>query len=71
MNMNYSYPTTMYEGILAQLYVLLEYLQFLLLTMKKNKQKIFFYQKYVHLEINTFINCSLITVAHVYVNVLL
>ena len=70
--MNHSYPTTMYENILAQIYVLLAlFTFFLLFTMKinlsKNCQKI--YQKRVHFGKYTFIHCSRITVVHVYANV--
>ena len=77
MNMNYSYPTTMYESILAQMYAFLVCIvcMFLLFTMKKSfkqkLQKIFFYQKYVHLGENTFIHCSRITVVYFRVNVFL
>ena len=74
MKMSYSYPTTMYESILAQKFVIL-----VLFTMfafyhdflSKKEKQIFFYQKYVHLGENTFIHCSRITVVHVNVNVFL
>ena len=75
MNMNYCYPTTMYESILAQMYVFL-----VLFTIsafyhenlfKPKFLKIFFYQKYVHLSENTLIHCSQGTVVHVIVNVFL
>ena len=75
MNMNFSYPTTMYQSILAQMYVFL-----VLFTIfafyhekyfKQKLQKIFFYQKYKHLGENNFIHCSRITVVHIHVNVFL
>ena len=73
MNMNYSYPTTMYESVLAQMYAfLVVFINFAFYSEKnlsKNCKKIFFYQKYVHLGENTFIHCSRITVVHVHVNV--
>ena len=72
MNINYSYQTTMYESILAQMYVFLVlftifafYHDFL----SQNCKKIFFYQKYVHLGENTLIHCSQRTVVHTHVNV--
>ena len=75
MNMNYNYPTTMYESILAQIYVFL--VLFTIFAFNNEKlfkpklQKIFFYQKYVHLGENTLIHCSRRTVVHVHVNVFL
>ena len=75
MNMKYNYPTTMYESILAQMYVFL--VLFTLFAFyhenifKPNLQKIFFYQKFVHLGENTLIHCSQRTVVHVHVNVFL
>ena len=75
MNMNYSYPTTMYESILAQMYAFLVLFTFFAFyhekDFKQKFQEIFFYQKDVHLGENTFIHCSWITVVHVYVNVFL
>ena len=75
MNMNYSYPTTTYESILAQIYVpLLSFTIFAFYhenIFKQKLQKIFFHQKYVHLGENTFIHCSPINVVHVIVNVFL
>ena len=73
MNMNHSYPTTMYENILAQIYVFLTYyLQFLLFTINMNLSKYCaqkFNQKYVHFCKYTFIHCSRITVVFVDLNV--
>ena len=69
MNMNYSYPTTMYESILAQMYAFLVlFACFCFLPRKSFKQKlqkIFFYQKYVHLGENNSIHFSRITVVHI------
>ena len=69
MNMNYSYSTTMYESILAQMYaflVLFACFCFLPRTSFKQKlQKVFFYQKYVYLGENNFIHLSRITVVHI------
>ena len=69
MNMNYSYQTTMYESILAQMYAFLVlFACFCFLPRKSFKQKlqkIFFYQKYVHLGENNFIHFSRITVIHI------
>ena len=75
MHMNYNYPTTLHESILAQMYVFLVLFtifafyheQFL----SKKNAKIFFYQEYVRLGENTFIHCSRITVDRVHVNVFL
>ena len=73
--MNYSFPTTMYKSILAQMYAFL-----VLFTIfafyhdfffKPVLQKIFFYQKYVHLGKNTLIHCNQRTVVHVHENVFL
>ena len=36
---------------------------------KQKMQELFFYQKCVHLGVNTFKHCSRITVVHVHVNV--
>ena len=75
MNMKYNYPTTMYESILAQMYVFL--VLFTLFAFyhenifKSKLQKIFFYKKFVHLGENTLIRCSQRTVVHVHVNVFL
>ena len=72
MNMNYSYPTTMYESILAQMYVFL--VLFTIFAFYNENlflpklQKIFFYQKYVHLGEHTRIHCSQRTVVHINVN---
>ena len=71
--MHFSYPTTMFESILAQMYVFL-----VLFTisafyhekyLKQKLQKISFYQKYLHLGENTFIHCSGITVVRIHVHV--
>ena len=75
MNMNYSNPTTMYESIFAQMYVLLALFKNFAFYHEKNfkpkLQKIFFYQKYVHLGNYTLIHCSQKTVVHVHVNAFL
>ena len=74
MNMRYNYPTTMYEIILAKMYVFLVLLTFFAFYHEYFKAKveiIFFYQKYVHLGENTFIYCSRIIVVYVHVNVFL
>ena len=73
--MNYSYPTTMYESILAQIYVFLVFFKIFAFynekLFKPKLQKIFFHQKYLHLGENTLIHCSQRTVVHVHVNVFL
>ena len=75
MNINYSYPTTMYESILAHMYVFLvlciNFAFYHEKAFKPKLQKIFFYQKYVHLGKNTLIHCSQRTVVHVHENVFL
>ena len=75
MNMNYSYPTTMYESILAQIYVFLVLFTIFAFynekLFKPKLSKIFFYQKYIHLGENTLIHCSQRTVVRVHVNVFL
>ena len=75
MNVSYSNPTTMYESILAQMYVFLVLFAIFAFyhgTISKQKlQTMFFYQKYAHIGKTTFIHCSWITVVHVYVNVFL
>ena len=75
MNKNYSYPTTLYERMLAEIYVVLVlYIIFAFYRenfLSKNWKKVFFYQKYVNQGENTFIHCSRLTVVHVYVNVFL
>ena len=75
MNMNYRYATTMYESILTKMYVFLVLFTNFAFTIKKyfepKLQKIFFYQKYVHLGENTLIHCSQRTIVHVHVNVFL
>ena len=75
MNMNYSYPATMFESILAQMYVFLV-LFTIFAFYHENRfypklQKIFFYQKYVHLGEHILIHCSQRTVVHIHVNVFL
>ena len=69
MNMSYSYPTTMYESILVQIYVFLVLFTIFAFynekLFKPKLQKIFFYQKYVHLSENTLIHCNQRTVVHV------
>ena len=76
MNINHSYPTIMYESILAQTYVFLVILTLFgfyhetFLKQKLQKKK-FFYQKYVHLGENTLIHFSQITIVHIHVNVFL
>ena len=73
--MNYSNPTTMYASIFAQMYVFLVLFTILAFYHKKSFkpkfQKIFFYQKYVHLGENALIHCSQRTVVHVHVNAFL
>ena len=71
MNMNYSYPTTMYESILTQIYVYLVLFTIFAFYHEHFKPKLQkkFYQKYVHLGENTLIHCSQRTVFHVHVNV--
>ena len=72
MNMKYSYPTTMYESILAQIYVFLVLFTIFAVYHENlfwpKLQKIFFYQKYVHLDEHTLIHCSQRTVVHIHVN---
>ena len=66
--MNHSYPTTMYENILAQIYVfLLLFTIFAFYHENKFKQNCTqkFNQKYVHFCKYTFIHFSRITVVHV------
>ena len=71
--MKYSYPTTMYESILAQMYVFLVYLHFTVsyheTDFKQKLQKLFFYQNCVHSGENTFIHCSQVIVVHIHVNI--
>ena len=75
MNMNYSNPTTMYESIFAQMYVLLVLFTIFafyhenIYKPKLHQKK--FYHKYVHLGKNTLIHCSKRTVVHVHVNAFL
>ena len=75
MNMNYSYPTTMYEIFLAQIYVFLVLFTIFAFFNEKlfnpKLQKIFFYQKYVHLGENILIHCRQRIAVHVHVNVFL
>ena len=69
MNMNYNYPTTMYESILPKCMHFWYYLRVFAFyhekVLSKNYKKIFFYQKYVHLGENNFIHFSRITVVHI------
>ena len=74
MNMNYSYPTTIYESILAQMNVFLVFFFTFFAFYHENDfqqilQKIFFYQNCVHSGKNTFLHCSQITVFHIHVNI--
>ena len=72
MNMNYSYLTTLYESILAQMYEFLVFFTIFSFYHEKHfKQKIFFYHKYVYLGKNTLIHCSRIIAVHIHVNVFL
>ena len=75
MNMNYSYLTTMYESILAQMYVFLVLFTIFAFYHEKNckqkLQKLFFYHKYVYLGKITLIHCSQIILVHIHVNVFL
>ena len=75
MNMKYSYPTTIYESILTQMYVVLVFLHSTAFyhekDFKQKLQKVFFYQNCVHPGENTFIHCSQITVVHIHVNIFL
>ena len=57
MNMNYSYPTTMYESILAQMYVFL-------VVFKNFANNIFLTEICIFSE-NTLMHCSKRTVVHV------
>ena len=74
--MNFTYPNTMYKSILAQMYGI-SGITFTIFAfdhekgIKQKLQKLFFYQKYVHLGKNTFIHCSRITVVHIHVTVFL
>ena len=73
--MNCSYPITMYESILAQMYVFLVLFTIFAFycdnCLKPKLPKKKFYQKYVHLGENTLIHCGKRTVIHVHVNVFL
>ena len=76
MNINYSYPTTMYEIILAHINVFLVLCTIVAFYHEKAfkpklQKKIFFYQNCVHLGKNTLIHCSQRTVVHIHVNVFL
>ena len=75
MNIDYSYPNTMYESVFAQMYVFLVLFTIFAFyhekLFKSKLQKIFFYQKYEQLGENTLIHCSQRTVVHVHVNVFL
>ena len=73
MNMKYSYPTTMYESVLAQMYVFMVFLHFTAFyhekDFKQNCKNIFFCQNCVHSGENTFIHSRQITVVHIHVNI--
>ena len=73
MNMKNSYPTTMFESILAQMYVFMVFLHFTAFYHEKDfMQKlpnIFFYQNCVQSGKNTFIHCSQITVMHIHFDI--
>ena len=75
MKMNYSYPSKMYESILAQMYVFL--VLFIIfafyheIIFSQVCKKTFFCQNYVHLGEHTLIHCSQRTVVHIHVNVFL
>ena len=75
MNKNYSYPTTIWVGILTQRYVFLVLFTIFAFDLgkfiSKNWKNILFYQKFVHLGENTSQYCSRIIAFHVYVNVFL
>ena len=72
MNMNYSYPTTMYEIFWPKCKYFCYYLQFFAVNHENlfypKLQKMFFYQKYVHFGEHTLIHCSQRTVVHIHVN---
>ena len=73
MNMNYSYPTTMYGSIFAQMNVFLNFFTLFAFNhendFKQKLQKMLFYQNCVHSGESTFIHCSQITVFHIHVNI--
>ena len=75
MNKNYSYPTTIWESILTQIYVVLVLFTFFAFDLQKfiseNWKKYLFCQKFVRLGENTSPCCSRIIVVYVYVNVFL
>ena len=55
MNKNCSYPTTMYESVLTQMYIFLVLFTFYLYyetILRQKLENIFFYQKFAHLEGN-------------------
>ena len=70
MNMKYNYPTTMFESILAQMYVFLvlfTLFAFYHENIFKTKLQKKIYQKFVLLGENTLLHCSQRTVVHVHV----
>ena len=75
MNMNNSYLTTMYESILAQMYVFLVLFTIFAfyheIIFSQNCKKIFFCQNNVYLVEHTLIHSSQRTVVHIHVNVFL
>ena len=71
MNKNYIYQITMYESMLAQIYVFLVlYIIFAFYHEKKISKNAHKPEK-CKLGQNTFIHCSRLTVVHVYLNVFL
>ena len=71
MNKNYSYPTTMYEIILAQMYVFLVLFTIFAFYPKNNfKQKLetnIFLPEICTFGRNIFIHCSQIIVVYIYI----
>ena len=77
MNMNYSYPTTMYESFLAQMYVFLvlftmfAFYHEIIFILAKIAKKKNFCQNYVYLVEHTLIHSSPRIVVHIHINVFL
>ena len=76
MNMNYSYPTTMYESILAQMHVSLVlftiFAFYHIINLKPKLQKKYFLPKICTFGGgDTFILCNRITVVHVYMSLVM
>ena len=71
MNKNYSYPTTIWVSIFAQIYVFLVLCIFFAFDLEtfisQNWKNILFYQKLVHLGENTYPYFSRIIAVHVYI----